>query len=117
MHALAFTHEVRGVSSPSLHEGLILTLRGAGLRLDASQPGHAQLSEPVGDPNSHCRLSVSLSFVHSHQGVLLLCLVKVLEVGPHSDQGSGYYLAARLLDIRNVIENRLRGFGADVRSR
>ena len=115
MHALAFTHEIRGVSSASLHEGLILTLRGFGLRLDASQPGHAQLSEPVGEPNSDCRLSASLSFLNTHDGVLLLCLVKVL--GPHSDQGSGYYLAARLQDIRKVIENRLRGLGAEIRSR
>ncbi len=117
MHALAFTHEVRGVSSSSLHEGLILTLRGSGLRLDASQPGHAQLSEPVGEPNSRCRLSASLSFLNSRDGVLLLCLVKVLDADASSDQGSGYYLAARLQDIQKVIENRLRGLGADVRSR
>ena len=114
MHALAFTHEVRGVSSSSLHEGLIPTLRGFGLRLDASQPGHAQLSEPVGEPNSDCRLSASLSFLNTHDGVLLLGLVKVLDAGAHSDQGSGYYLAARLQDIRKVIENRLRGFGAEI---
>jgi hypothetical protein len=117
MHALAFTHEVRDVSSASLHEGLILTLQGSGLRLDSSQPGHAQLWEPGGEPSSHCRLSASLSFLNSHDGVLLLCLVKVLDEGALSDQGSGYYLAARLQDIRKVIENRLRGFGADVRSR
>jgi hypothetical protein len=117
MHALAFTHEVRGVSSSSLHEGLILTLGGSGLHLESSQPGHAQLAEPVGDPNSHRGLSVSLSFINGHDRVLLLCLVKVLDVGAHSDQGSGYYLAARLKDIQNVIEKRLRGFGADVRSR
>jgi hypothetical protein len=117
MQALAFTHEVRGVSSSSLHEGLILALRGCGLRLDASQPGYAQLSEPVGGPNSHCRLSVSLSFLNSHDGVLVLCLVRVLDAGTLSDQGSGYYLAARLQDIRKVIENRLRGFGAGIRSR
>ena len=114
---LAFTHEVRGVSSSSIHEGLILALRGFGLRLDASQPGHAQLSEPVGEPNSDCRLSASLSSFNPHDGVLLLGLVKVLDAGAHSDQGSGYYLAARLQDIRKVIENRLRGLGAEIRSR
>ena len=117
MRALAFTHEVRGVSSASLHDGMIRTLLGSGLRLDASQPGHVQLSEAVGEPSSHRRLSASLSVVNGHDGVLLLCLVKVLDLGAHSDQGSGYYLAARLRDIQNVIENRLRSLGADVRSR
>ena len=118
MHRLAFTHEVRGVSDTSLREGLIRTLRDSGLRLDVSQPGHAQLSEPaLGEPNDHCRLSASLSFLHGPDGVLLLCLVKVIDVGTDASQGSGHYLAARLQDLQTAVQKRLRSLGADVKSR
>jgi hypothetical protein len=118
MHRLAFTHEVRGVSETSLREGLIVALRGSGLRLDLSQPGHAQLSEPdLGELNAHCRLLASLSFLHGPDGVRLLCLLKALDVGTHASRGPGHYLAARLQELQTVVEKRLRSLGVDVRSR